>query len=90
VSLCLIRHSALVFFALINVLFGMSISFRNTMLLLIFHVLQSSETTLSNLITGVVVLALDNLCKMLFCVLDAKLWSIQLWETANLQNSCEV
>jgi len=86
----LIRHLTLVFLALISVLSGISVSLRNTMLFLVFHMLQMSETTLSIWIVGFVVLALDNLCRMLFCAPETKLWSIQLWETANLQHSCEI
>jgi len=41
-SFCLIRHSTLAFLALINVLSGIGASFRNTMLFLAFHILQSS------------------------------------------------
>lgn len=74
----LIRHSALAFFALIKVLSGIVVSLRNTMLFLDFHMLHMSETSLSIRVVGVIVLDLDNLCRMVFCVPATKLWSIHL------------
>jgi len=90
VSLCLIHHSALAFFALINVLPEICVLLWNIMLFLDFHMLQSCATTLSIFAVEVEFLALDSLCRILYCWLDTKLESIQLWATANVQHSCEV
>ena len=52
VSLCLIRHSTLAFFALVKGTPELDVSSRSNFLLRIFHVLQRSATTLSSLIRG--------------------------------------
>ena len=46
-NLCLIHHSALTFFALINVIIGGGNSSRKILLLRVFQILQRNATTLS-------------------------------------------
>ena len=48
VSLCLMRHSALAFFALINVTTGCGNSCQKIALLRVFQMLHKRATTLSN------------------------------------------
>ena len=60
VSLCLMRHSALAFFALINVTTGWGSSLRKTILFRIVQILHRSATILSNGTGEVDVRNLDN------------------------------
>ena len=85
VSLCLIRHSAVAFLALINVVPGLGVSLRNTMWFLVFHILHNSATNLSILRACPTTLAALRICNRPICGLKRRFVLTQLWEAASLQ-----
>ena len=90
VSLCLMRHPALTFFALINVTTGYGNSCRKTALLRVFQMLHKRATTLSN---GPRPIDARNLDSQI-CTLSAGTGGIvtgaQLWSFASCHTACAV
>jgi len=87
VRLCLIRHFACAFFALVNVVPELGISIWNTMLFLVFHILHSNTITLSIPTAGSATLVLLSIWLIPKCALKGIFMLIQVWKTANLQQS---
>ena len=82
---CLMRHSALAHFALKSVSTGLELSFRKTVLFLVFQMLHRSDTILSNFKRGLDTLNLANQFYTLWWGSDGVLMVIQLWSFASLQ-----
>jgi len=89
VRLCLMRHSAVAFLALINVIPRLGVSLRNTILFLVFYILYSRATNLFILTVGPAALALLSICSIPICGSKWGVMLSQLWETTNLQQSCK-
>jgi len=82
------RHSTLACLALIEVRLGLGVSFRNTVLFRVFHILHNNAITWSMLILRLAFQLVDSICNTVSWGLNTIFVLSQLWEAAKHQHSC--